>query len=107
MSLDAIADAALDATFAALAVTLTYMPTTGQPVVVYAHRVRPAQVLDGLGGGRQLHDGLIVQIRAADLPEGAPVAGDLIVVDNRRYRVRSAHYADSARLIWEIEAVPC
>jgi hypothetical protein len=106
VSADPIADAALDATFAALAVTVTYAPTAGQPVVVYAHRIRPAQVLDGLGGGRQLHDGLIVQIRAGDLPEGAPAPVDLITAGGKTYRVRSAHYADAQALIWSIEAVP-
>jgi hypothetical protein len=62
--------------------------------------------LDGLGGGRIAHDGLIVQIRAADLVRD-PSEGDQAIVGQRRYRVRSARWADTARLVWEIEAVPC
>jgi hypothetical protein len=106
VSLDPLADAALAATFAALAVTVTYTPTAGQPVVVYAHRIRPAQVLDGLGGGRQLHDGLITHVRAVDLPAGSPAAGDLITAGGKTYRVRSAQFADAQGLVWTIEAVP-
>ena len=104
---DPVAEAALDATFAALARPITYRPSLDDAgVLVYAHRLRPAQILDGLGGGRQYHDGLIVQIRAADLPAGAPADGDLIVIDGARYRVRSSKWADSGRLVQEIEAVP-
>jgi hypothetical protein len=106
VSLDPLADAALDATFTALAVTVTYQPLLGAPLTVDLHRLKPVQVLDGLGGGRQLHDGLIVQIRASDLPEGPPVAGDLITADGKTYRVRSAQYADAQGLVWAIEAVP-
>lgn len=106
MSSDPLADAAVDATFAALAVPLTYRPQYGQPVTVRAVHVAPSLTLDGLGGGRLSHDGLTAQIRAVDLAH-APAEGDQAVIDQRRYRVRSARWADTARLVWEIEAVPC
>jgi hypothetical protein len=106
VSLDPIADAALDAAFAALAVTVTYEPLLGVPLTVPAQRMKPAQVLDGLGGGRQLHDGLIAHVRAADLPAGAPAPGDRITAGGKDYRVRSARCADAQGLVWAIEAVP-
>ena len=106
MSLDAIADAAMEATFTALAIPMTYRPRYGEPAVVQAVQVRPPPALDALGGGRVAHDGLIAQIRAADLAR-PPAEGDQAIIDERRYRVRSARWADTGRLVWEIEAVPC
>ena len=92
--------------FEALAIPMTYRPRYGEPVVVRAVHVRPPPALDGLGGGRVAHDGLIAQIRAADLAR-PPAEGDQAIIDERRYRVRSARWADTGRLVWEVEAVPC
>ena len=36
-----------------------------------------------------------------------PAEGDQAIIEERRYRVRSARWADTGRLVWEIEAVPC
>jgi hypothetical protein len=49
-------------------------------------------------------------LRERDRPvDGArpPAEGDQAIIEERRYRVRSARWADSGRLVWEIEAVPC
>jgi hypothetical protein len=106
VSLDAIADAAIEATYTALGLTVTYQPLSGAAFAVPVHLGQPPQVLDGLGGGRHLHDGIIVEVLAADLPPGSPAENDQLLLADRRYRVRSARWADSGRLIWEIEAVP-
>ena len=106
MSADPLADLAVAAVFEALSIPITYRPRFGDPVVVRAVHVRPPPALDALGSGRVAHDGLIAQIRAADLNR-APGEGDLAIIDERRYRVRSARWADTARLVWEIEAMPC
>ena len=106
MSADPIADAALEATFTAMAIPITYQPRYGEPAVVQAVHVRPPLALDALGGGRVAHDGLIAQIHAADLAR-PPAEGDQAIIEERRYRVRSARWADTGRLVWEIEAVPC
>ena len=105
MSVDPLADLAVAAVFDALAIPITYRPRLGEPTVVQAVQVRPPPALDVLGGGRVAHDGLIAQIRAADLSH-PPAEGDQAIIDQRRYRVRSARWADTGRLVWEIEAVP-
>ena len=105
MSADPLADLAVAAVFDALAIPMTYRPRLGEPTVVQAVQVRPPPALDVLGGGRVAHDGLIAQIRAADLSH-PPAEGDQAIIDQRRYRVRSARWADTGRLVWEIEAVP-
>ena len=106
MSADPLANLAIAAVFEALAITMTYRPHLGEPTVVRAVQVRPPPALDVLGGGRVAHDGLIAQTRAADLAR-PPAEGDQAIIDERRYRVRSARWADTGRLVWEIEAVPC
>ena len=105
MSADPLADLAVAAVFEALAIPITYRPRYGEPAVVRAVQVRPPPALDALGGGRVAHDGLIAQIRAADLAR-PPAEGDQAIIEERRYRVRSARWADTGRLVWEIEAVP-
>ena len=106
MSVDPLADLAVAAVFGALSIPITYQPRYGEPAVVQAVHVRPPPALDALGGGRVAHDGLIAQIRAADLAR-PPAEGDQAIIEERRYRVRSARWADTARLVWEIEAAPC
>ena len=106
MSADPLADLAVAAVFNTLSIPMTYRPRYGEPAVVPAVHVRPPPALDALGGGRVAHDGLIAQIRAADLAR-PPAEGDQAIIEERRYRVRSARWADTGRLVWEIEAVPC
>ena len=100
MSVDPLADLAVAAVFDALAIPITYRPRLGEPAVVQAVQVRPPPALDVLGGGRVAHDGLIAQIRAADLAR-PPAEGDQAIIEERRYRVRSARWAAEEALALE------
>jgi|APTNR8051073442_1049403.scaffolds.fasta_scaffold08234_5 hypothetical protein len=106
MGIDALADAALAGVFDCLAVTIGYEPRAGDSVTVRAVPRVPNLVLAGLGGGQQLHDGLLVEVRVADLPAGAPAAGDVIDSEGGRFRVRSWRHVDGLRQVWLLDAVP-
>lgn len=106
MSVDAIADAAIEATYNALGLTATWVPVYGPAFALPVHLGQPPQLLDGLGGGRSLHDGIIAEVRVADLPTGSPSDSDQLLLGSRRYRVRSARYKDPNMLVWLIDCVP-
>jgi hypothetical protein len=106
VSADALADLAIAATFAALAMEGDYTPAVGEAITVKLVPRAGDSVLAGLGGGQQLHDGLQAEVRVADLPAGSPAAGDVITVGGRDYRIRSWRHADVSRLLWLLDAVP-
>lgn len=106
MSLDAIADAAIAATYTALALTATWMPVHGPAFTLPVHLGQPPQLLDGLGGSRHPADGIVAEVRVADLPAGSPGDNDQLLLGERRWRVRSARYKDANMLIWLLDCVP-
>ncbi len=103
---DAIADAAIAATYAALGRTATWVPVYGPAFTLPVHLGHAPQLLDGLGGGQLPADGMIAEVRAADLPAGSPGDNDQLLLGERRWRVRSARYKDANRLIWLLDCVP-
>ena len=106
MSLDAIADAAIAATYGALGLTATWVPVYGAAFTLPVHLGQAPQLLDGLGGSRHPADGIVAEVRVADLPAGSPGENDQLLLGSRRYRVRSFRYKDQKTLIWLIDAVP-
>ena len=106
MSLDAIADAAIAATYGTLGLSATWVPVYGPSYAVPVHLGQAPQLLDGLGGGRHLHDGIIAEVRVADLPPGSPGDNDQLLLGERRWRVRSARYKDPNMLVWLLDCVP-
>jgi hypothetical protein len=106
VSLDAIADAAIEATYTALGLTATWVPVYGAAFAIPVHLGQAPQLLDGLGGGRHLADGIIAEVRVADLPAGSPGENDQLLLGSRRWRVRSARYKDPNMLVWLLDCVP-
>lgn len=106
MSGDAIADAAIAASFGALGLSATWVPVYGAAFTLPVHLARTPPLLDGLGGGRLPADGIVAEVRVADLPAGSPGDHDQLLLGERRYRVRSARYKDANRLIWLLDCVP-
>jgi len=103
---DAIADAAIAATYGALGLTATWVPVYGAAVTLPVHLARTQPLLDGLGGSRHLADGIVAEVRVADLPPGSPGDNDQLLLGSRRYRVRSARYKDANMLVWLLDCVP-
>jgi hypothetical protein len=97
---------ARDVCFDVLGASATLLPTQGPARPVTLLRRTGDPLLAGLGGGQLVYDGLLAEIRAAELPAAGPAPEDVIAVDGRRYRVRSARWADAARAVWLIDAVP-
>lgn len=106
MSLDAIADAAIAATYTALGLTATWVPAYGAAFMLPVHLGQTPPLLEGLGGGRLPADGIVAEVRAADLPAGSPGDNDQLLLGERRWRVRSARYKDANMLIWLLDCVP-
>ena len=106
MSLDVVADAAIEATYGALALTATWVPVHGPAFTIPVHLGQTPQLLDGLGGSRHPADGIVVEVRVADLPPGSPGEHDKLLLGERRYRVRSARHKEPNMLIWLFDCVP-
>ena len=106
MSDDPLADVTITAVFSALAVAISYRPQFGAAVVVAAIPRVVDPLLAGLGGGQQLHDGRLLEVRGGDLPAGSPGAGDQLTVGGKAYLVRSCRPADGSRQVWLLDAVP-
>ena len=106
MDFDSHARTALDSCFAVLGAAAIYRPRGGNETALIAIRSRGEQVLPGLGGGRQLHAGAVLDVRASELPAGGPQADDVIVVDGAGYRIRSFTTADADGLVWRLDCVP-
>ena len=106
MSDDPLADVTIAAAFSALAVAITYRPLLGPAVVVAAVPRVVDPLLAGLGGGQQLHDGRLLEVRAGELPAGSPGPGDQLATGGQTYLVRSWRPADGSRQVWLLDAVP-
>lgn len=106
MSGDAIADAALAASYGALGLGATWLPVIGPSFTLPLHLARTPPLLDGLGGSRHPADGIVAEVRAADLPPGSPGDNDQLLLGERRWRVRSARYKDANMLVWLLDCVP-
>ena len=106
MSVDAIADAAIAATYTMLGLSATWVPVYGAAFTLPVHLGQAPQLLDGLGGSRHPADGIVAEVRAADLPAGSPGDNDQLLLGERRWRVRSARYKDPNMLVWLLDCVP-
>jgi hypothetical protein len=104
MSEDALAELVTQATFDALGLAATWRPVLGDAQAITVLRTRGALVLPGLGGGSAYHDGIIVEVRTAEV--ASPAKDDVIEIGERSWRVRSAVIEDAAGLVWKLDCIP-